>query len=393
MSPEEFERVLEGARARFEQSRDFTIGIEEEYALLDPETLDLVPEFHRAEAAAQRAGIGDAVAGELLASEIEFLIRPCATWQEARDELTTLRGAVAKAIDDAGLLAAASGTHPWADYREQQTIDAPYYEELVRRMQYVARRNNTFGLHVHVGVRGADRAVRIATALRDHQHLLLALSASSPFLDGRDSGLASARSITFSRLFPRANVAPGFRSLDEYLDYLRLLYATGTIITPNQVWWGARPHVRHGTVELRMFDGQPDVRDSLALAALGLGVVAHLVEMHDAGELPDAQPAHLVDENLWRAMRWGTDAMFIDLPTTRLVSGADAVQSLVEDARAAGRRAGLDIDAGLDRVLHIIGRGSSAAVQRRAASAAGGDLRTAYADVVATTMSAAAFVS
>jgi len=386
MSKAEFDEVLAGARQRYEQSQDFTLGIEEEWALLDPETLDLVPEFERAREAAVRAGLGTSVAGELLASEIEFLIEPCERWEDAVRAMRSLRNGVAGVLRSCGLEGAISGTHPWADYRTQVMIDAPYYNELVRRMQYVARRNNTFGLHVHVGVHGADRAVRVSTALRNIQPLMLALSASSPFLDGCDSGLCSARTMTFSRTFPRGNIAPRFDTLDDYTAYLRLLYETDSIFTPNQVWWGARPHIRHGTVELRMFDGQPDLEDTLALAALAVGTVAHLCDLDDAGELPVAQPAYLVDENLWRAMRSGTDARMIALPEARTAPVHELVSELVAAARAASARHSLGLDPGLDRVLVLLERGSSAIWQREAAEAAGGDLMAAYRKVAAVTM-------
>ena len=385
----DFDALINRAPERFANSKDFTVGIEEEFALLDPESLDLTPEFDRVHNAALEAGLGALVAGELLASEIEFMTSPCATWADVSHELIELRGTVADIIRSVGLVCATGGTHPWADYREQEIIDAPYYAKLVDRMQYVARRNNTFGLHIHVGVQGGDRAVRVATALRDYQHLMLALSGSSPFLDGVDTGLCSARSMVFSRNFPRGNIAPAFATLEEYRSYLTYLRDVGSIFTPNQVWWGARPHIRHGTVEFRMFDAQPDVRDSAAFAAFALGLVADLVEQYDAGELPDVQPDHLVDENLWRALRFGTDAEFIELPHARTCHARDAIESALDRARNAGARAGLDIGEGLDRVQEMTDRGSPALWMRARAQDAGGDLRAAWQQVVETTMSPA----
>lgn len=379
--------VLDTARAAFEESVDFTLGVEEEYAICDAGSLSLVPEYERVAAAAAAAGLADAEAGELLASEIEFRTGRCESFADAAAELSALRSQVSSLVHGEGLAVGISGTHPWADYREQQKIDAPYYRELIDRLQYVAHRNNTFGLHVHVGVRGADRAIAVANAMRQLQPVMLALSTSSPFLDGRDSGLASSRSLTFSRIFPRGNVMPAFADFSAYVDYIRWLRDTGTIFSPGQVWWGVRPHLQIGTVELRMFDGQPDLNDTLALVALSVGTLAWLCDLHDAGELGDAvpvQPAHLVDENLWRAARWGVAAQLVELPTAVQRPLEELVVQLVGQARTAGRAHGLGIDAGLDRVLAIAAGGTSAVRQREIAASDG--LEAAYRHVVDQTM-------
>ena len=382
------ERQLASAHAKFDEATDFTLGVEEEFAILDPGTLDLVPRYDVFAEASEQAGLTRELAGELLASEVEFRTGVCATWGDARDELTTIRRKVNEIARSIGARVAASATHPWADYREQQTVDLPYYNALVERMQWSARRNNTFGLHVHVGVRGADRAIRIADALRTLQPHLLALSASSPFLDGVDTGLASARHWIFSRNFIRGNVAPVFGTLDSYCTHLRWLLETGSITGVNQVWWGTRPHILHGTVELRMFDGQPDVRDTLALVAMAQGVVALLAERHDAGELPEPVPAELIEENAWRAARWGTEAMLIELPGTGTRRAGDTLEQLIGDAEAAAGRAGLDAGAGFARARELVRAGSSAAWQRSMFTE-GASLAETYGAVVDATMSSA----
>jgi carboxylate-amine ligase len=384
----EFDHHLAHARERYDSSVDGTLGVEEEYAICEPSTLDLVPRYEELRVLADESGLERAVAGELLASEIEFMTGRCETWAQAQDELLDIRRRVAGIARTADVLMGASATHPWADYREQTTVPLPYYEQLVERMQYVAHRNNTFGLHVHVGVKGADRAIRVADALRTYQPLLLALSASSPFLDGRDSGLASSRHMIFSRNFVRGNVAPVFRTLDGYLGHLRWLRDAGSIDTVGQLWWGTRPHVLHGTVELRMFDGQPDVRDTLALTALASGAVAHLCALHDAGELPEPVESHLIDENCWRAARWGTDARFIDLPSSRVQCADEAIGTLIANARAAATSAGLDLHDGLDRAQLLLDAGCSAHWQRDL-HAQGADLAETYRAVVDATMTSA----
>ncbi|MCB0878332.1 MAG: YbdK family carboxylate-amine ligase [Thermoleophilia bacterium] len=385
----EFDRVLADARERYEDSVDGTLGVEEEYAICDADSLDLVPRFEQVrEAALAAGGLEHAVAGELLASEIEFRTGRCERWGDAYEELTDIRARVSKVAQSEQLLLATSATHPWADYREQEIVDLPYYTELVERLQYVAHRNNTFGLHVHVGVRGADRAIRVADALRAYQPLLLALSASSPFLDGRDSGLASSRHMIFSRNFIRGNIAPVFGTFDGYLEHLRWLRDAGSIGTVGQLWWGTRPHLLHGTVELRMFDGQPDVRDTLALTALAAGTIAHLCDLHDAGELPEPIESHLIDENCWRAARWGTAARFIDLPSSKIVCAEEAIGRLIGSARQAGRSHGLGLDAGLDRAQELLDAGCSALWQRSLVEQ-GATIPEVYRAVVHATMSSA----
>lgn len=386
--PSAIERVLEAARERFDGSRDHTLGVEEEFAICSAQTLDLVPHFAHLEARLEAAGHGEAVAGELLAAEIEMRTTPCADMAEVSHQVRTLRDAACEAAEAEGMVLASSATHPWADYREQEKVASDYYTQLTERLQYVAHRNVTFGLHVHVGVHGADRAIAVHDVLRGFSPLLLALSASSPFLDGRDSGLSSARSLTFSRTFPRGNIAPIFGDVEGFLEHMRWLAASGSIDTPNQVWWGTRPHAAHGTVELRMFDGQPDVRDTLALAALSCGTVAHLCARYDAGDLPEPLPTHMVEENAWRAARWGTAADMVVLPGTRTEPASSALRRLIGQSRAAGRAAGLDLDEGLDRCESVVEAGCSATWQR-AMFEASSSLDETYRAVVAATMASA----
>jgi carboxylate-amine ligase len=175
-----------------------------------------------------------------------------------------------------------------------------------------------------------------------------------------------------------------FADIDAYADYLRLLHDTGTIFRPNQAWWGVRPHPTHGTVELRMFDAQPDMHDTAALAALGMGVVAHACQLYDAGEVPQIYPAHYVDENLWRATRYGTEASFIDFDRRTVVSAEEAIGGLIALARKAGARADLGLDWGLDRAERLLSEGSSAVWQREMAAA--GDLVVANDRVIELTM-------
>ncbi len=393
---EVIEQVLTGARDVFNASRDFTLGVEEEYALLNPETLDLESGFEQVKSGVADAGLEAEIAGELLAAEVEFRTMPCENFDHASRDVKSLRRRAVELISSKGLACATSGTHPWADYRTLEKVDLGYYHRMVDRMQWVIHRNNTFGLHVHVGVRGADRAIAVANALRNYQPALLAMSASSPFLDGGDTGLSSVRSVIFSRIFPRGFLAPAFQDFDAFTDYVRLLANAGSIETYTQIWWGIRPHLAHGTVELRMFDGQPDVLDTVALTALSVGLVADLCARYDAGEAMGALPAWWVEENSWRATRYGLHGNFIvpdasagvpaDADRSRqvIVPAVEAALEAIATARSAGKAADLGIDDALNHLEMKVSSGGSSTWQRQIASEKG--LQNAYSEVVKLTM-------
>lgn len=384
----EIDGVLVAGFDKFEKSVDGTLGVEEEYAILDPNTYDLLPLFERVEAAAKDAGLVFEVCGELLASEIEFRTGKCESYEEACSEVNRIRGQVSELFLSLNLLAATSGTHPWADYREQTKIDMPYYNRLVERMAWVAHRNNTFGLHVHVGVRGADRAIRVADALRNYIPYLLAVSASSPFLDGKDSGLASTRAMIFSRNFPRGNIPPVFGTWEAYANFVRFLCDAGSIDSYGQMWWGVRLHALHGTVEFRMFDGQPHVQDTLAMVALASGLVAYLCDQHDAGTLEEPLPTHLIEENGWRATRWGLAAKLINLPGSDVMDARDAITQMLDRIAPVATARGLNLDAGFERVDYILANGNSA-MRQRAAVTSPDNLKDGFQVAVSETMNSA----
>ncbi len=390
--PDAIRDLLAGARDTYDGSVDCTLGIEEEFAIVDPDTLDLVPAFDRVESAAQAAGLTANVVGELIAAEVEFRSGPHQTYADAVSSHSALRASVAELVEMLGLAVAASGTHPWADYREQEIIEADYYQQLVRRMRWVTQRNNTFGLHVHVGVRGADRAIAVADALREIQPVLLALSVSSPFLDGIDTGMSSMRHMIFSRMFPRGNVAPRFGDWAGYERVVNALTDAGSLTTYGQMWWGVRAHAMHGTVECRMFDGQPDLQRTLALAALASGTVADLCDRIDAREsaglvvdAPQPQPAWVVDENMWRAARHGMDAEMLLSERGDVAPVSDLAEQLVARAREASTRRSLGLESGLETILSIGAEGSTSAAQRRI-YAETDSLAAAYRSVVQQTM-------
>ena len=305
---------LDRAVERFAETPDFTVGVEEEFSILDPHTLELVPRFEELRDAAQTERLlAEGITGELISSEIEIisgvgvdLADALARQRERRKLLFALAGAH-------GVALGATGTHPWADYREQPIIDTEHYRRVEEGLKYVAWRNNTFSLHVHLGVRGIDRAVRVCDRLRPVLPLLLALSANSPYLDGLDTGLHSARTQSFTKSFPRCGVPDPFGGWGAYREYIEFLRDTRSIVEFTQVWWSVRPHFSFGTVEVRICDAQATAQESEALAAMMVACIAQATRDLDEG-VPFLDPApRMIEENMWRAIRFGLDGRLIDL--------------------------------------------------------------------------------
>ena len=319
---------LDGAERIFAESVDGTVGIEEEFQILDPETLSLEPRFEELRDTAEPA-LAERITGELIRSEIEIV---SGRGEDLADAIARQREArrllfAHAAARDAAL--GATGTHPWSDYRDQQFIDTPHYRRRAESLRYVAKRNNTFSLHVHVGVRDLDRAIAACDRLRPVLPVLLALSANSPYVDGIDAGLHSARTQTFTKSFPRCGVPDAFGSWAAFRSYLELLIATGSIVEYTQVWWSVRPHLSFGTVEVRICDVQPTAAESEALAALVVACVEAAVRDVDAGVPFDDPPPRLVEENMWRAIRFGMDGELIDLDRGETEPARAAVERLV----------------------------------------------------------------
>ncbi|HYI98776.1 MAG TPA: YbdK family carboxylate-amine ligase [Thermoleophilaceae bacterium] len=369
--------MLDMPRARevFEASEDFTVGLEEEFQILDPRTLALDQRYEKLRAAAQADPVlSEAVAGELIESEIEIRSGRGETFAAAA---AAQRGARARlfalaSVHDARL--AVTGTHPWSPWQEQRIIDTDHYHRVEEGLKYVAWRNNTFSLHVHVGVRGADRAVAVCDRLRPLLPELLAVSANSPMLDGRDSGLHSARTQIFTKSFPRCGIPDAFGSWKAYADYVELLVRTRSIVEHTQLWWSVRPHHAYGTVEVRICDGQSDAEASTALAALITACVAQAAIDHDDGVPFEHPPARLVEENFWRAIRYGLDGRMIDLDRIEEFPSAAIVDRLL--AWTAPARASL----GLDPVLPA----ENGAQRQRRALAGGASMEEAFAAEVET---------
>lgn len=305
---------LDQAVDTFAQATDLTVGLEEEFAILHPDSLDLVPGFERMrEAAAADEILSESVCGELISSEIEIVSGVGADVHDAFARQRERRRRLFALARTQGLALGATGTHPWADYRRQPIIDTEHYRRVEDGLRYVAWRNNTFSMHVHVGVRDIDRAVRVCDRLRPVLPLLLAISANSPYLDGQDSGLHSARTQSFTKSFPRCGVPDAFGGWRAYREYIEFLMRTRSIVEFTQVWWSVRPHFRFGTVEVRICDAQATALESEALAALMVACVAQAARDVDEGVPFENPPPRLVEENMWRAIRFGLEGRLIDL--------------------------------------------------------------------------------
>src|ERR687888_801912 len=282
------EEQIRFAREQFEAAEDFTVAVEEEFAVLDPATLSLVNRFEELQAAAKDTPLEPHLVGELIASEVEIRTGRCPGFEEAAAFLGERRSQLYDLAEPLGIALAATGTHPWSPWQEQRIIDTPHYRRNDEILRYVVWRNNSFGVHVHVSVRGADRAVRVADAFRNVLPELLALSASSPFVEDVVTGLHSARTEIFTRMFPRCGVPDAYDGWDGFEQYVRFLYDTRSIEEHTQLWWSVRPHLAFPTVEIRICDAQPDLRDAQALAALMYSLGVRFARALDEGEpLPD----------------------------------------------------------------------------------------------------------
>jgi carboxylate-amine ligase len=365
---------LRVARERFDEADDFTLAVEEEFALLDPETLALVNRFEELEAASKGTELDGMLVGELIASEVEVRTGRCESFPEAAARVGERRAQLLRLAEAHGVVLCSAGTHPWSPWQEQRIIDTPHYRLNDELLRYVVWRNNTFGLHVHTAIRGADRAVRVAGALRTFLPDLLALSASSPFTENVFTGLHSARSQLFTKMFPRCGIPDAYAGWDDYERYVRFLYDTGSITKHTQIWWSVRPHLAFPTVEIRICDGQPQLGESLALAALLHSLTVRIARALDEGEpLPNCPPA-LLEENFWRAIRYGLPGELIDLrayPSVRVRPARAALEELVEWVLPAAEEVGA--------ASYLAVPGANAAERQIARHEAGGTLREVYA--------------
>ncbi len=338
---------LDLARERFESSTDFTIGLEEEFAILDPATLELEHRFEDLYAACQKDEVlAESAAGELIASEIEIRSGRSETFAAAMEAQRERRTRLFDLADGMGLGLAAMGTHPWANYLDQRIIDTPHYNRLRRELGWVAQRNNTWSMHVHMGVRGADRAIAVCDWMRELLPLLLAASANSPFLDRRDTGLHTVRTEIFTRTFPRCGIPGPFVDWDSYAEFVALLERTRSAEESTQLWWSVRPHHAFGTVEVRICDAQTRGEESFGLAALIAACIAQTALDYDERGYEGAGAplrGREIEENLWRAIRHGMSGKLIDFRRGEEVEARAVLDELLEWTQPARSALGIDL--------------------------------------------------
>jgi len=368
---------LDLARERFESSTDFTVGLEEEFAILDPGTLELEHRFEDVYAACQEDEVlAESAAGELIASEIEIRSGRAGTFAEAMAMQRDRRRRLFELVDGMGFALGAMGTHPWASYLDQRIIDTPHYNRLRHELGWVAQRNNTWSMHVHMGVRGADRAIAVCDRMREMLPLLLAVSANSPFLDRRDTGLHTVRTEIFTRTFPRCGIPSPFGDWRTYAEFIELLQRSGSVVESTQLWWSVRPHHSFGTVEVRICDAQTRGEESFALAGLIAACIAQAALAHDEGADSAALLADReIEENLWRAIRHGMSGRLIDFRREAEVEAAAALDELLAWCEPARSQLGIEVEL----------PGRNGAQRAREALDAGVSIEDVYREAVAET--------
>jgi carboxylate-amine ligase len=322
--------LLAASKAAFDDVPDFTIAVEEEFALLDPSTMGLVNRFEDVQQAAVGTDLEPHLVGELIASEVEVRTGRCDAFADCMERVGERRVQLRSLVDPLGLGLSSTGTHPWSPWQEQRIIDTPHYQRNNEYLRYVVWRNNTFGLHVHVGINGSDRAIRVCSALRNYLPELLAVSASSPFVEGVFTYLHSARTQVFTRMFPRCGIPDWFEGWDDWEQYIRFLYETGSVTEHTQLWWSVRPHLHFPTVEIRICDAQPEVAEARSLAALIYSLTARIARAIDEGEPLPSWPHRLLEENLWRAIRHGLSGELIDFERGESIPARARIEQLVE---------------------------------------------------------------
>ncbi len=340
--------MLEDAERVFADSEDLTIGLEEEFQILDAQTLALTSRFDDLKEEGDRLFGGQLVYTELLRSEAEINSVKAYTFAEARADMVRKRALLVQAARRLGLRLCATGVHPFSRWQDQEFIQSPHYQRVVDNLQYVAWTNNTFALHVHVGVRGPDRAVALHDAFRSFIPPLLALSASSPFYEQMATGLHSTRSQVFIRAFPRCGVPDIYGDWATYADYADFLWKTNSVVEPTQIWWTVRMHPAFGTLEFRATDAQPRFADSMALGGLVVALTATLLDEYDrTGRLP-THASRFIEENRWRALRYGLDGKLIDIDRRAEEPAVQAIRRLLDRAASAADRVGV-----VDELAHV----------------------------------------
>jgi carboxylate-amine ligase len=348
----------------FGKSEPYTLGVEEEYMLLDPETFDLVQHIDTVLAAMAGHELEARVKPELMQSVLEVATPVCRTPADAERALHQLRSYVTAIAAEKNLRVGSSGTHPFSLFERQRITARDRYRALVDQMQYVARRELIFGLHVHVAIDSPDKAIAVVNGFLVHLAPLLALSASSPFWRGEPTGLASSRQMVFAA-FPRSGPPPRFRNYEDYAQVVGQLERTGCIADYTHIWWDIRPHPRLGTVEVRICDAVTRLEDTIAIAAYVQALAKHFSERFEAGEEIPTYHRILTTENKWLAGRYGLEAPIMDLETGRRnrIPVAQLVRRTLKELDPHARELGSERE--LEGIREILSRGNGADRQLR----------------------------
>jgi glutamate---cysteine ligase / carboxylate-amine ligase len=344
----------------FGATAPYTVGVEEEFQLVDPGTRGLTPAVDEVLAAGDGSRL---ITSELSRSCVEMLSPVFASAADLARELPGLRREVRDLARGRGVEIVAAGTHPFSEPTEQPFTEGAHHRRVADEMGWVARTQAIYGLHIHVAVPDGDTAITAVNVLARHVPLLVALSANSPFWRGFDTRLASTR-IKIFEMFPRSGLPPTFRNWEDFEDHIEALVASGSIPDYSWCWWDARPHQKFGTVELRAPDVQTDASYTVALAALVQCLVAR-------GGIDEQPPEDAVynAENKWRAVRFGMDADFYDFVAGRVMPARSLARGLVEELRSVARDLGCEEELG--GVLEIVELGTGAELQRAALGRSG----------------------
>jgi carboxylate-amine ligase len=355
----------------------YTIGIEEELMILDPQTLELA---NAIETLLEPTPSGE-IKPELMESVLEVSTDPCETLAQAGEQLRSLRRQVTQTAETHNLAIASAGTHPFALWENQRIVARPRYRDLISALRFVARQELIFGMHVHVGLDDPDKAIHVANGMRVHMPVLLGLSANSPFWRADVTGLASTRTPIF-RAFPRVGIPPTYKSWEDYAKRIQFMVEARVIEDYTYLWHDVRPHPMFGTVEIRVCDSQTHVEHTLGLAALIQALVKELAEHFDAGKKLSSYPYEMLDENKWLAARHGLEGELVDLPKSDRVATRALAMRLLDRMREHCEDLGTAAE--LEAIVDLLDRGNGAARQI-VVFEANHDLREVVAEIVSAT--------
>jgi carboxylate-amine ligase len=349
---------------RFGKSEPYTLGVEEEYMLLDGETFDLVQHIDTVLAAVHGSELEAQINAELMQSTVEIATPVCRTAADVADALHALRRTVIDVAHEKGLRVGSAGTHPFSLFERQRITARDRYRNLVDQLQYIARRELIFGMHIHVAVDDPEKAIQVVNGLLVDIAALLALSASSPFWRGEPTGLASSRQMVFAA-FPRSGPPPRFKDYADYAEVVGQLERTGCIADYTHIWWDVRLHPRLGTVEVRICDAVTRLEDAVAITAFVQALVKNYSERFDQGLGIPSYHRILTTENKWLAARYGLEAPVIDLATGRRnrVPVAQLIRRTLRELVPHAQELGSERE--LEGIEEILARGNGADRQRR----------------------------